>query len=263
MKSDPQGGWRAQQRRVLFSRGRTHIPMRWFSVLLKRRSSLYLARFWCSEAFWQPLIGKPCLGVSEPSLVSLMSAYHADCAQSWHKGTFATNCCKPGHSVRTVLAWRTMNDFFLQLPGTHHQRPSRSTLKFSSILLKRSENRREEARFLGRSSSEWTACNSHVAGDGTRVGAAAEAQWWRLAPAEGHGARSVGALLDQWLVELAARTWVNLGPAVLAIVLQARHVGAEEGRKFAAATRPLTLVAHLVVEHVRLHLHLQNTNSTM
>lgn len=75
-------------------------------------------------------------------------------------------------------------------------------------------------------------------------------------PAEVDLARAVGSLFDQRLVELSAGARVDVGPAELAVVLQARHVGAEEGRELASAARPLTLVAQLVVQNVRLHLHL-------
>ena len=70
--------------------------------------------------------------------------------------------------------------------------------------------------------------------------------------------RAVAPLLHQWLVKLSAGSRVNAGPAVLAVVLQARDVGAEEGRKLAAAARALALVAQLVVQHVWLHFHLQS-----
>ena len=78
-----------------------------------------------------------------------------------------------------------------------------------------------------------------------------------LTPPERHGARPVGALFHQRLVELAALSAVHLRPALLAIVLQTHHVGAEERRELARAARALALVAHLVVENVRLHLNLQ------
>ena len=58
-------------------------------------------------------------------------------------------------------------------------------------------------------------------------------------------------------MELAAGPRVDLAPAVLAVVLQARHVGAEERGELAAAASAVTLVTHLVVQHVRLHLHLR------
>ena len=80
-----------------------------------------------------------------------------------------------------------------------------------------------------------------------------------LAPAERHSARSVGALLDERLVELAAGARMDLCPAVLAVVLQARHVGAEERRELPPAARSLAFVAHLIVENVRLHLNLKTT----
>ena len=72
----------------------------------------------------------------------------------------------------------------------------------------------------------------------------------------GHDPGPVGALLDEGLVELPAGAVVDGLPAVLAVVLQAGHVGAEERRELAAAARAGALVAHLVVQHVRLHLHL-------
>ena len=79
----------------------------------------------------------------------------------------------------------------------------------------------------------------------------------RSAPAEGNGARTVGTLLDERLVKLATGMRVNLTPARLAVVLQARDVGAEEGSELAATARTLTLVTQLVIQHVRLHLDLQ------
>ena len=82
-------------------------------------------------------------------------------------------------------------------------------------------------------------------------------QQGQSAPAEGHGARPVRALLDEWLVELASRARVDRGPAVLAVVLQTRDVGAEEGSELAAAPATLALVADLIVQHVWLHLDLR------
>jgi len=83
----------------------------------------------------------------------------------------------------------------------------------------------------------------------------AEGRRGALTPAEGRGAGAVGALLHQRLVELAPRPAVYGLPAVLAVVLQTGDVGAEEGGELAAASRALALVTHLVVQHVRLHLH--------
>ena len=81
-------------------------------------------------------------------------------------------------------------------------------------------------------------------------------------PAEGDVARAVAALLHQGLVELAAGPGVDGRPAVLAVVLQAGDVGAEERGELAAAARPLALVAQLVVEHVWLHFHLRRDTHT-
>lgn len=49
---------------------------------------------------------------------------------------------------------------------------------------------------------------------------------------------------------------MDAGPAVLAVVLQAGDVGTEEGGELAPTACPLALVAHLVVQDVRLDLHL-------
>lgn len=49
---------------------------------------------------------------------------------------------------------------------------------------------------------------------------------------------------------------MDAGPAVLAVVLQAGDVGTEEGGELASTACPLALVAHLVVQDVRLDLHL-------
>jgi len=78
-----------------------------------------------------------------------------------------------------------------------------------------------------------------------------------LAPAEGDSPRSISALLHQRLVELPARAGVDLSPAMLAVVLQAGHVGAEERCELATAARSLALITHLVVQNIRLHLHLK------
>ena len=59
-------------------------------------------------------------------------------------------------------------------------------------------------------------------------------------------------------MKLAAGVRMNLAPAALAVVLQTRDVGAEEGRKLVVAARALTLVARLVVEHVRFDFHLKH-----
>ena len=68
-----------------------------------------------------------------------------------------------------------------------------------------------------------------------------------LAPTEGHSAWAVSPLLDQRFVELAARTRVNLRPAVLTIVLQTCHIGAEERCELSTTASTLAFVTHLVV----------------
>ena len=91
--------------------------------------------------------------------------------------------------------------------------------------------------------------------------AAAEGRSWDvLTPAEGDCPGSVGSLLDQWFVEFAARSGMDLSPARLTIVLQAGDVGAEERRELAPASRALALVTELIVQYVRLHLHLWQNN---
>lgn len=76
------------------------------------------------------------------------------------------------------------------------------------------------------------------------------------APTEGDVSRAVAPLLHQWLVKLSAGSRVDAGPAVLAVVLQAGDVGTEEGGELPPTASPLALIAHLVVQNVRLHLHL-------
>lgn len=49
---------------------------------------------------------------------------------------------------------------------------------------------------------------------------------------------------------------MDAGPAVLAVVLQTGDVGTEEGGELPPTAGPLALIAHLVVQDVRLHLHL-------
>lgn len=77
-----------------------------------------------------------------------------------------------------------------------------------------------------------------------------------LVPAEVDLAGTVGSLFDQRLVKLASGAGVYVRPAELAVILQAGDVGAEERGELSSATRSLALVTQLVVQHVRLHLHL-------
>lgn len=68
--------------------------------------------------------------------------------------------------------------------------------------------------------------------------------------------RAVASLLHQWFVELTAGSGVDAGPAVFTVVLQTGDVGTEEWGELPTAACALTLVTHLIIQHVRLHLHL-------
>lgn len=57
-------------------------------------------------------------------------------------------------------------------------------------------------------------------------------------------------------MELAASPGVDGCPAVLAVVLQTGHVGAEERRKLPPAAGALALIAQLVIQDIWLHFHL-------
>lgn len=81
-----------------------------------------------------------------------------------------------------------------------------------------------------------------------------------LVPAEVDLAGTVGSLFDQRLVELAPGAGVDVRPAELAVILQAGDVGAKERGELSATTCSLAFVAQLVVQHVRLHLHLWHMN---
>lgn len=75
--------------------------------------------------------------------------------------------------------------------------------------------------------------------------------------------RAVPSLLHQGLVEFPAGTGVDSSPAIFTVILQTRHVSAEEGRELAAAARALTLVAQLIVQDIWLNFHLQPQNETV
>ena len=70
--------------------------------------------------------------------------------------------------------------------------------------------------------------------------------------------RSVPTLLHQRLVELTASPGVDGRPAVLAVVLQTGHVGAEERSKLPPAAGALALITQLVVQDIWLHFHLSD-----
>ena len=82
-----------------------------------------------------------------------------------------------------------------------------------------------------------------------------------LTPTERHRSRPIGSFLDERLVELATRWRVDVCPAMLAVVLQAHDVCAEEWRKLAATVNALTFITDLVVQYIRLHFDLQHTKA--
>ena len=57
-------------------------------------------------------------------------------------------------------------------------------------------------------------------------------------------------------MELLAGEGVDSGPAVFAVVLETADRAAVEGSKLAIALDTMALVTHLVIHHIRLHLHL-------
>ena len=78
-----------------------------------------------------------------------------------------------------------------------------------------------------------------------------------LIPAEVDLTRTVGSLLHQGLVKLSSGAGVDVGPAELAVVLQAGDVSAEKGGEFPSTASTLTLITQLIVQDVGLHLHLR------
>lgn len=78
-----------------------------------------------------------------------------------------------------------------------------------------------------------------------------------LVPAEVDLAWTVGSLLHQGLVKLSSGAGVDVGPAELAVVLQAGDVRAEKGSEFPSTASTLTLITQLIVQDVGLHLHLR------
>lgn len=67
---------------------------------------------------------------------------------------------------------------------------------------------------------------------------------------------SLRAFLDKRLVELTALSTVDLDPALFTVVLQTSDIGAEKWCELASAARALTLIAHLIIQHVWLDLNL-------
>lgn len=80
-----------------------------------------------------------------------------------------------------------------------------------------------------------------------------------LTPAKRDSPGPVCALLDQRFVELAPGPGVDLGPTLLAVVLQTGDVGAEKRSKLATTPGSLALVTHLVVQNIGLDLHLSTS----
>lgn len=76
-------------------------------------------------------------------------------------------------------------------------------------------------------------------------------------PAKGDVSWSVPSLLHQRLVELAAGPRVDGCPAILTVVLQTGHVGAEERSKLPPTAGALALITQLVVQDIWLHFHLR------
>ena len=72
---------------------------------------------------------------------------------------------------------------------------------------------------------------------------------------DGPGAISV--LFDEAAVVLRSRGRVHGSPAVLAVVAQAVDVATEVGGIAVAAVHSVTLITHLVVQHIWLHFNLQ------
>lgn len=79
-----------------------------------------------------------------------------------------------------------------------------------------------------------------------------------LVPAEVDLPGPVSTFLDQWLVELTSCTRVDIRPTELTVILQASDIGTEKGSKFPTTACALAFVTHLVIQHIWLHLHLEN-----
>ena len=77
-----------------------------------------------------------------------------------------------------------------------------------------------------------------------------------LTPAEWYSTGSISSLFHKWLVELTAGSGVDLGPAMLTVVLQTSDVGTEERGKLSTTARTLALITHLIIQHIRLHFNL-------
>lgn len=76
-------------------------------------------------------------------------------------------------------------------------------------------------------------------------------------PAKRDSSGSISTLLDKGFVELTTRTWMNLSPAVLTVILQTCHIGTKERSKFASTSWAMAFITHLVIQNIGLHFHLQ------
>lgn len=75
-------------------------------------------------------------------------------------------------------------------------------------------------------------------------------------PAERDVSGPVPSLLHQRFMKLTASAGVDGCPAVLTVVLQTGHIGAEEGSELPPTAGALALITQLVVQDVWLHFHL-------
>ena len=71
-----------------------------------------------------------------------------------------------------------------------------------------------------------------------------------------HGSGTLESLLDQWSVAVFSRHGMDGGPAMLAIVLEAVYIAAEEGSVFSTTLYPMALVTRLVIQNIRFYFHL-------
>lgn len=69
-------------------------------------------------------------------------------------------------------------------------------------------------------------------------------------------AGTVGALFYQRLVKLSSCPGVDIGPAELAVVLEAGDISTKKGSELPSAACTLTLITQLVIQDVGLHFHL-------
>ena len=76
-------------------------------------------------------------------------------------------------------------------------------------------------------------------------------------PSKWNSSWPVSAFFHQRLVKFSSCSGVNDCPALLTVILQARDISAEEGRKFTCATCAVTLITQLIVQHIRFYFNLE------